>query len=192
MPSQAPKPPQGKTPSGRLPPQRPTQKPARDRGKPVPAEAATARRRALAASVDALACLLLAALPYLLGLVSPDVFIPDDGFFWPDHMVLVLGRYPANIIGPVVWLLLVWCCWQFGWMYFDRGHSPGTRLARIKAVNVHGDPLTLTHAIRRALGHLLSGATLGLGWLWIFISPSRRSWPDLLSSTHMIRTVPLP
>ena len=39
----------------------------------------------------------------------------------------------------------------------------------------------------RALGHILAGVSLGLGWLWLYITPDRRSWPDLISRTVIVR-----
>ena len=46
--------------------------------------------------------------------------------------------------------------------------------------------MRLGQALLRFVGAMLSFATLGLGYLWIYVDPDRRAWPDMLSRTHVV------
>jgi uncharacterized RDD family membrane protein YckC len=49
-----------------------------------------------------------------------------------------------------------------------------------------GRPMTVTQATLRFFAAMLSFATLGLGYLWMYLNPARRTWSDLASGTHVV------
>lgn len=46
---------------------------------------------------------------------------------------------------------------------------------------------TLRKALLRFCGELLSIASVGLGYFWIWIDKDRRSWSDILSGSCVVR-----
>jgi len=150
-------------------------------------EGARTWRRLIATSVDVLACALLAASPYLIGVISVDLLLPPPDRFWPDHLLELVASNPGALLLPPAWFVAVVCLWQFCWLYFGQGRTPGLRASGLHVVDRYGDPLGWAGCAVRVVGHLLSAATLGLGWLWILVSADRRSWPDLLSRSYVVR-----
>ncbi|NJN50809.1 MAG: RDD family protein [Gammaproteobacteria bacterium] len=69
-----------------------------------------------------------------------------------------------------------------------RGQTVGMLAWRLRVVTVTGEAFTLRHGLRRFIGAVLSFATFGVGYLWKFIDPGGRTWPDLLSNTEVIFT----
>jgi uncharacterized RDD family membrane protein YckC len=148
---------------------------------------ASLRRRALAAGVDGLPCVALALLPWVVGIFAWGEFVPPPDRFWPDHLLELLAARPRTFTAPLIWAALVWCLWQFLWVAFAQGRTPGCALLGVRYVDAYGDPPRWDHALLRAVGGVLSAGSLGLGWAWGFVAPSRRTWPDLLSGTWLVR-----
>jgi len=69
-----------------------------------------------------------------------------------------------------------------------RGQTVGMVAWRLHVRTLTGEPLRLRQALLRFIGALLAFAALGLGYLWYFVDPGRRTWPDLLSSTEVVYT----
>ncbi len=149
--------------------------------------AATARRRLLAGLIDAGCCAAISAIPYILGIFTIDDLVAPEGIFWPDHALALLGRSPVRVLAPGLWALAVWCVWQFAWVTFWRGWTPGGRAASVQIVDGAADAPGWSVAALRVVGHAASAASLGLGWLWVLVSPSRRSWADLASGSAAVR-----
>lgn len=152
-------------------------------------QGASLLRRGLAAALDAAPALGAAALPYALGLWDGDAFIPPDqaAAFLPDHLLALLAHRPLAFAQPFIVAVAVGLLWHFAWLYFARGLTPGLRLLGLGVVDRYGDAPGAATCALRALGHALSAAALGLGWLWVFASPTRRSWADALSRSHVVR-----
>lgn len=70
------------------------------------------------------------------------------------------------------------------------GQTLGMRAWRIKLVDFSGEPPTLGKAILRCCGATLSGACMGLGYLWCLIDRRNRYWHDYLSRTELILLPP--
>lgn len=150
-------------------------------------EGATSTRRALAALVDLLPCLLLMLVPWLSGWLSWRAWVPPADRFWPDHLLEMIWHSPTQVIYPWFWLLLFWCVQHFLWLFLGQGRSPGMRLLSLRVMDRRGSSPGPGRVGLRVLGHALSAGALGLGWLWSLVSSTRRSWPDLLSGTLLVR-----
>jgi uncharacterized RDD family membrane protein YckC len=140
----------------------------------------------LAAGIDAAAVSGLAATPWALGLVTLDLYRAPPTRFLLDHLLELWILRPGSFLGPVLWWGGLWIAWHVLWTYLWAGQTPGCRALRLRFLDRHADPLRWHHIALRALGHVLSIATLGLGWLWVLVSANRCSWPDVLSRTHLI------
>ena len=97
-----------------------------------------------------------------------------------------LNRFEA-VHGPWVNAILfleIYAFFAFFWV--RRGQTLGMLAWRLRVQNPGGVPITLTQATLRFIGALLALATLGLGYLWLYVDPQRRTWPDLLSSSEVV------
>ena len=75
----------------------------------------------------------------------------------------------------------------FAYFWVSRGQTLGMLAWRLRIVPTgQGEPVTLRQALLRFIGALASFATLGLGYLWMYVDSERRTWPDMLSGTRVI------
>lgn len=70
-----------------------------------------------------------------------------------------------------------------------QGQSYGKHLMRVAVVGARtGQPgIGAARSLARQLAKLLSGVPLGIGFLWMFVDPQRRTWHDLLTGTRVVR-----
>ncbi|MFD2724526.1 RDD family protein [Ignatzschineria indica] len=55
-------------------------------------------------------------------------------------------------------------------------HTTGMRAWRLRIQQIDGRPITAQRAILRLLTAIISWIPLGLGFLWVFVSPTRLAW----------------
>jgi uncharacterized RDD family membrane protein YckC len=104
-------------------------------------------------------------------------------------LALVIAHGGDVATGPVVQTVLfleMYAFFVFFWM--RRGQTVGMVAWRLHVESVDGRPLTLTQATLRFFGALAAILSLGIGYLWKFLEPGGRTWPDLLSNTQIIYT----
>jgi len=90
------------------------------------------------------------------------------------------------VVGPTIQsVLFVELFTFFAFFWVARGQTLGMLAWRLHIVTLSGEPIRLSHALLRFIGALLAFASLGIGYLWYFIDPGRRTWPDLLSGTEI-------
>jgi uncharacterized RDD family membrane protein YckC len=146
----------------------------------------SARRRTAAALVDAAVVTAVVSLLWVAGVFPTDIYAAPPDRFGIDHLLELWIARPGAFLDPVAGWTLAWIAWHVGWVYLGDGQTPGCRLMRVRFLDKHADPIRSPQAGLRAVGHVLSVATLGLGWAWIWVSPARRSWPDIISGTYLI------
>lgn len=93
----------------------------------------------------------------------------------------VAGR---NVLG----LLFIESFAFFTYFWIFRGQTAGMLAWRLSIASNSGYRMTFSQAMLRYFGALLGVAVLGLGYLWILIDPARRTWPDMISDTHILYT----
>jgi uncharacterized RDD family membrane protein YckC len=75
----------------------------------------------------------------------------------------------------------------FAYFWVSRGQTLGMLAWRLRVVSEGpGEQVTLRQALLRFIAALAAFATLGLGYLWMYIDRERRTWPDILSGTRVI------
>jgi uncharacterized RDD family membrane protein YckC len=67
------------------------------------------------------------------------------------------------------------------------GDTPGKMIFHLKVVREDGKSLTYRHAFKRGLGELLTGITLGMGYLWAVKDGEKRALHDRLCATWVIK-----
>lgn len=105
---------------------------------------------------------------------------------WIFTIVLLVTVLGQEVIGAWVQSLLfieLFAFFVFFWLH--RGQTIGMLAWRLR---IEADrPFTLRNALLRFIGALLSFATLGLGYIWIWVDPQNRSFSDILSSSRVVR-----
>ena len=74
----------------------------------------------------------------------------------------------------------------FTYFWVFRGQTLGMLAWRLVIVSQAPQPITLIQVILRFVAALASFVCLGLGYLWIFVDPERRSWSDMFSDTKVL------
>ena len=102
-------------------------------------------------------------------LATVDLSVPDS----PERM---LYQAYLSIVGLAYFIL----CWR------TRGATVGMRAWRARIETPDGRRIGWGAATVRALSAILSGACLGLGFLWALFSPDRLCWHDRWSATRLV------
>ncbi len=76
----------------------------------------------------------------------------------------------------------------FAWFWTRGGQTLGMRTWKIKLVNEDGSLVTWRTALLRFAMAMLSWCAFGLGFLWSLWDKQHRTWHDIISKTHLIRT----
>ena len=79
--------------------------------------------------------------------------------------------------------VLVAFYWGFYVGHF--GRTPGMAWMGLRLVNFYGQKPSATQRAARALGLILSSATLGLGFAWSFADEEKLTWHDRMSRTFL-------
>ena len=77
----------------------------------------------------------------------------------------------------------------FYWVFYvgHFGRTPGMTWIGLQLVNFHGQKPSTTQRAARALGLILSSATLGLGFAWCLADEEKLTWHDRMSRTFLTR-----
>jgi uncharacterized RDD family membrane protein YckC len=68
-----------------------------------------------------------------------------------------------------------------------KGQTIGKKMRGIKIVKVDGSDLTLTDAIIRYIGYMISSFIVGLGFIWILIDANKQGWHDKIAKTYVVK-----
>lgn len=145
--------------------------------------------RFAAASVDALLpSVSLACILYFDAIKLP-FLEPQEGIFVADHVFHLLYRAPRVMARlPVIWMAL-WTVFNLAFLSTVKT-TPGKRLFRLKVRQRNGRQASGGRMILRVAAAWTVPLSLGLGFLWIVVSPERRAWHDTLSTTFVARDMP--
>ena len=86
---------------------------------------------------------------------------------------------PVGYLVPFLYHWLTIAYWN--------GQTIGKRLLNIRITRPDGSPVDPTGAAARAGMRLVSGAALGLGFLWAAWDPEKRTWHDSVANTRAFR-----
>ena len=106
---------------------------------------------------------------------------------WLLTLFIGVAIHNGAVVGPLVQTILFVEMFSF-FAYFWVGAARPSACSRGICVveTSDGTPMRLGQALLRFVGAMLSFATLGIGYLWIYVDPDRRAWPDMLSRTHIV------
>jgi uncharacterized RDD family membrane protein YckC len=145
-------------------PQAPEKRPGID----FPLQSAALARRTCAASIDALIVL---AATSLFGLIFWKVANVRPPMM--ELLGLALG-IPSACWGVYEYLLIVYS-----------GRTPGLMAAGLELARFDGSPASRSLRRWRILASLLSAASLGMGYAWVFLDEDALCWHDRITHTYL-------
>ena len=120
-----------------------------------------------------------------------------------DYLFIVVFLFVAEVMSRFLWgdaglrsrvFRAAWLAFSGGFpalytvlFHLQWGQTIGKMLVGARVVALDGGPLSLRHAVLRALGWVLSVLTLGLGFLAAAMRRDRRSLADLVAGTRVER-----
>jgi len=91
---------------------------------------------------------------------------------------LVLLWFFASQCVPIVITGGMWVAW---------GTTPGKRALHLRIVDAQSrQRMSVKQSLLRTLGYLLTFATLGAGFLWVFFNPKKQALHDRIANTVVI------
>jgi uncharacterized RDD family membrane protein YckC len=73
------------------------------------------------------------------------------------------------------------------WSAYGHGQTLGNRALSIRVVKADGSELTITDALIRYLGLLLSFFCLFIGVIWVAFDANKQGWHDKIASTYVVK-----
>lgn len=84
-------------------------------------------------------------------------------------------------------LLLGLAYFLYFWSSYGGGQTLGMKLLGIKVVKTDGSQLSITTALIRYVGLLVSFFVLFIGVIWVAFDPQKQGWHDKIASTYVVR-----
>jgi uncharacterized RDD family membrane protein YckC len=79
------------------------------------------------------------------------------------------------------------------YVYFWSNNSPwpgqtiGSKLLNIRVIRTDGSDLTISQALIRYVGFVISAACLLIGLIWAAFDPNKQGWHDKIADTYVIK-----
>lgn len=142
-------------------------------------------RRALAAVIDTLLVMLVAAAVTGGAAVALGVRLPDAKQLGPDLLLAgLLDRNPMAV-GALGLLFGIGALYHI-YLGGITGQTVGKRLLRLRVISTRGTAPGPLLGIARFLMLVLSMLPAGLGWLWCLFDRERRALHDHLAGTYVV------
>jgi uncharacterized RDD family membrane protein YckC len=135
---------------------------------PLPPQPASLRQRSLSGLMDVV-IVLAAGLMFAVTFVKLAEVVPTSR----------LAGLCAIAVGTMIWLVF-----QYIFLVYGRG-TPGMRISGMELCNFAGRHASRFARRCRALGTVLSGLSLGLGYAWSFVDEDTLGWHDRISGTYL-------
>jgi uncharacterized RDD family membrane protein YckC len=89
------------------------------------------------------------------------------------------GGSGSNLLLTILYEALLIALWD--------GRTIGKLAMGIRVVTADGRPVPVGLSFARAGMKLVSGAALGLGYLWMLWDPEKRTWHDKVAQTYVVK-----
>lgn len=142
-------------------------------------------RRLTAALIDLFALAVISSVIFLI--FAPYQWFGFNGF-WATGDVFKepVWRALPYLVGGNLLSLLVNIAYFVGfWLW--RGQTPGKMLMNIKLVRMDASNITISVALLRYLGYIVSGAVLFIGFIWIAFDSRKQGFHDKMAETYVIK-----
>jgi uncharacterized RDD family membrane protein YckC len=95
------------------------------------------------------------------------------------------GNDMITAIGSLVSLVISIGYYVYFWT--TSGQTPGKMIMKIKVVATDGSKLTVTKAILRYIGYLVSAVVIFLGFIWVLFDADKQGWHDKIAGTYVVK-----
>jgi uncharacterized RDD family membrane protein YckC len=68
------------------------------------------------------------------------------------------------------------------------GQTIGSKLLNIKVIRTNGSDLTISQALIRYVGFVISEIPLAIGLIWAAFDPNKQGWHDKIADTYVVKT----
>ena len=99
----------------------------------------------------------------------------------------VMGADPMSTSSSSINTLLGVLYFCYFWSAQGGGQTLGMRVLNIKVIRTDGTALTLTQALIRYVGLIVSIACLFIGVIWAAFDSNKQGWHDKIASTYVVR-----
>lgn len=135
------------------------------------------------------ACLLVMSLYFLLcKWLFPSAMFVDPATLADPKMIELsgLGRTIGSVLTCLTAIIVSFLF--YGWFWTHGGQTLGMRAWHLYLIKPDGKFIDWRLAFKRYWLAILSWTCLGLGFLWIMVSPSKRAWHDSLTGTQIVHS----
>ncbi len=142
-------------------------------------------RRLVAALIDLFALAVISSI--ILLIFAPYQWFGFDGFWGTgDVFAEPVWRALPYLVGGNLLSLLVNIAYFVGfWLW--KGQTPGKMLLSIKLVRADASDVTISVALLRYLGYIVSGAVLFIGFIWIAFDGRKQGFHDKMAETYVVK-----
>jgi uncharacterized RDD family membrane protein YckC len=137
----------------------------------IPLQSAPVGRRVLSAFVDGI---IIAAACALFGFI-----------FWKMAALRPPRLQIAAFLGGLA--IVFWAAYQYLLVVYA-GTTPGLRASRLELARFDGSPVGRRLRRWRVLASFLSAASLGMGYVWVFLDEDSLCWHDRITHTYLAPT----
>lgn len=101
----------------------------------------------------------------------------------------ITEEHSLYLIHQIIILSTIFITGFLFYVYFwsHGGQTLGMKTWMLRLMSDDGTEINRKQATIRALAAVLSWSILGLGFLWSLVDSKKRTWHDILSSTHLVQ-----
>lgn len=133
----------------------------------------------------------------LIGAVSFMILIPGLALFGIGVAMSALNDEPSSVVGMIIaaiagYLVFILVIWIGTWLYFALMESSskqgtlGKMALGIKVTDLHGNRLTFGRATGRYFAKIISGMTMGIGYIIAGFTERKQALHDLIASCLVV------
>lgn len=109
----------------------------------------------------------------------------------PDDAASISLENMETVSGPLLGSLLFIVIFSFfAYFWVRHGRTLGMQAWRLRVQNQEGYNITLSQSWKRFLVAIPSLALFGIGYWWMWLDPTRLTWPDRFSGTRIVTLPP--
>ena len=100
----------------------------------------------------------------------------------------ITGSGPAGTTSNGLSFLIGLAYFCYFWSAQGGGQTLGMRVLNLKVVRTDGSALTLTQALIRYVGLIVSFVCFAIGVIWVAFDADKQGWHDKIAGTYVIRS----
>jgi uncharacterized RDD family membrane protein YckC len=99
----------------------------------------------------------------------------------------LLGVITNNTGTGFLTYFILQTAYQWYFLLYHNGQTPGKQMQHIRVVKIDGTPLTGADATMRSIGYLVNNVLLGVGWVYALFDKNYQGIQDKLAKTYVVK-----